>query len=142
MELEVLRWAVHDPGALTPWPHATTFAAPVHTEAFECLSSTTDFNGALRVATERGDDVVVALLHRLAVEEPVHEALDVLAQLIKGATNRALTPLAQLPADHPDALIVPTLVQQRENLNEPELRTAALDVLVPWLESWGTRPIP
>ncbi len=142
MELEVLRWAVHEPAALTPWPHATTFSNGGHAEIFECLSSTTDYSGALRMANERGDEQVVALLHRLAVEEPVHEALDVLAQLIKAATNRALTLLAQLPADHPDASLVGTLVQNRESLNDPEARAVALDVLVPWLESWGTRPIP
>ena len=144
-ELELLKWAVHEPDALVPWPSASLFAIPVYAEAFNCLASTADFPSAMRLAAERGEEQVISLLHRVAVEEPQGEAQDVLIQFVRLATTRAVDDLCQLPADHPDAAIVATLKHLAEALSDPvdpEVRARALDQLVPWLDTWRNRLNP
>ena len=69
-EEDVLRWAIHEPGAGADWLDASLFVDPVARAAFEQLSSAAELHEAL--ATSEGD--VRALLERLAVEEPEADA--------------------------------------------------------------------
>jgi len=95
-ELEALRLAVHSPDRVLPRLRAVLFADGLHRRAFESIELASSATAAIDAADERGEDDVVDLLRRLAVEEPV-EPTDggdlvtaVVAQLIRQATRAVL----------------------------------------------------
>ncbi len=65
-ELDVLRWAVHEPAMVADWLEAALFHDPRARGAFELLAEASTFQEAL----ERSSGEVRELLERLAVEEP------------------------------------------------------------------------
>ena len=69
-ELDVLRWAVHEPELVVDWLDARLFADPVARGAFEAIASTDDCHECARPsATAR----CASCCERLAVEEPVDD---------------------------------------------------------------------
>lgn len=65
-ELDLLRWAIHEPNLVADWLDEVLFDDPTARAVYEQLASTSSFNDALETST---DDVRV-VLERLAVEEP------------------------------------------------------------------------
>jgi hypothetical protein len=66
-ELDVLRWAVHEPQLVADWLDETLFLDPTARGAYDLLVSSQDMHEAIDAA----DGAVRQLLERLAVEEPV-----------------------------------------------------------------------
>jgi DNA primase len=73
-EIDLLRWAVHEPPVVNEWLQPELFLSPVAREAFVVLAGHKDFHEALAAA----EGATRRLLERLAVEEPTddeHETL-------------------------------------------------------------------
>jgi len=66
-ELDLLRWAIHEPEMVAAWIDAPLFADPTARAAFELLAASDTFHGALAASEGPTRD----LLERLAVEEPL-----------------------------------------------------------------------
>jgi len=139
--LEALRLAVHRPEAvgdrLVPW----LFADPRQRAVFEALLAAEDLHEAVGLA-ERADPEAGALLRRLAVEEPVAEADDVVAQLIRVAVLRALRSLEGRARQAPEqaADLARQAQQVRAALERLEADPAdreAAGSLVAWLAGRG-----
>ena len=65
-ELDVLRWAIHEPEMVADWLDAALFSDPTAKRVFVLLAGSATFRDALDLA----DDDARDLLERLAVEEP------------------------------------------------------------------------
>jgi hypothetical protein len=65
-ELDVLRWAVHEPALVADWLDEALFLDPVARGAYDLLVSTADMHHAI----DQAEGPVRHLLERLAVEEP------------------------------------------------------------------------
>jgi len=68
-ELDVLRWAIHEPELVSDWLDEALLQDPLARAAYHRLATTSSFNDAL----EGSDPEVRALLERLGVEEPATE---------------------------------------------------------------------
>ena len=66
-ELDVLRWAIHEPDLLADWVDEVLFSDPITKDAYHRLAATPSITDAI----EGSDPEVQALLERLAVEEPL-----------------------------------------------------------------------
>jgi DNA primase len=66
-ELDLLRWAIHEPEMVADWIEAPLFGDPQARAVFELLAGSHTFHDALAVSEGETRD----LLERLAVEEPV-----------------------------------------------------------------------
>ncbi|MFM8304839.1 MAG: DNA primase [Actinomycetota bacterium] len=66
-ELDLLRWAIHEPEIVADWIEAPLFADPQARAVFELLMRSHTFHDAL----DASDGTTRALLERLAVEEPI-----------------------------------------------------------------------
>jgi DNA primase len=66
-ELDLLRWAIHEPGMVADWIDGSLFADPRARDAFALLAGSQTFHEALDAS--EGD--IRDLLERLAVEEPM-----------------------------------------------------------------------
>ncbi len=99
-ELDVLRWAIHEPAVVADWVEASLFSDSVARAALNHLVDAPTFHEAL----ERADGEERDLLDRLAVEEPVakdeHQIVALQAVAIL-AEQRART-LAGRTDDTPD----------------------------------------
>ncbi|HEY5165563.1 MAG TPA: DNA primase [Acidimicrobiia bacterium] len=65
-ELDLLRWAIHEPELIADWLNETLLQDPLARAAYHRLANSPSFADAL----DGTDDDVRALLERLAVEEP------------------------------------------------------------------------
>jgi DNA primase len=65
-ELDLLRWAIHEPEMVADWLDAALFADPTARSIFELLAGSDTFRDALDASDGEARD----LLERLAVEEP------------------------------------------------------------------------
>jgi DNA primase len=65
-ELDILRWAIHQPELVADWLDASLFFDPAARRVFELLNETSTFHEAV----DASDDASRQLLQRLAVEEP------------------------------------------------------------------------
>jgi DNA primase len=65
-ELDLLRWAIHEPEMVADWLDAVLFADPTAGRVFELLATSDTFRDALDASDGEERD----LLERLAVEEP------------------------------------------------------------------------
>jgi DNA primase len=69
-ELDLLRWAIHEPELVADWLDASLFADPTARAVYELLAQSATFREAIDASEGEARDV----LERLAVEEPVGDA--------------------------------------------------------------------
>jgi len=139
--LEALRLAVHRPELVAHRLESVLFVDPVQRAAFDVLAEADDVHDALAVA-ERGEAQVGQLLRRLMVEEPSADADDVIMQLVRIASRRALADVeaqARLsPDDLPElARVAASVRRDLEDLEDPDAGAAATDRLLAWLAGSG-----
>lgn len=84
--LEVLRLAVNRPEAVIDWLDEVLFDDTVHLEAYRALVQ----SATIHEAIESSPPEAAALLSKLAVEEPVDDALDPVALLVRATGLRQL----------------------------------------------------
>ena len=102
-EVDLLRWAIHEPELVVDWLNAPLFTDPVVRRAFECVAEARDFHEALDAC----DGESRVLLERLAVEEPIVDAepetlpARLLANSVEPVAKRVLASLVR--ADDPRA---------------------------------------
>ena len=101
--LEALRLAIHRPELVTRGLESVLFPDPVQRAALAALLEHDDLHQAVDAA-ERDDPDVARLLRRLSVEEPAADADDVIVQLVRNATRRALADLEVEARLSPDTL--------------------------------------
>ncbi|MGH9057233.1 MAG: DNA primase [Acidimicrobiales bacterium] len=85
-ELEALRLAVHRPEEVADRLELVLFAHPLARAAFEALSEAATLHEAIEAADPQAAD----LIQRLAVEDSVAEAGDVMVRLVERAGQRCL----------------------------------------------------
>jgi DNA primase len=139
--LEALRLAVHAPDSVAARLEPFLFADPIQRQVFEALQEAEDLRDALEIAEEHDDDVA-GLLRRLIVEEPRADADDVVAQLVRIASRRALADVEAQARLSPDAFsrLAPLTARVRHDLDElddPGTGIAAADRLLAWLAGDG-----
>ncbi len=133
-ELDLLRWAIHQPKLVVDWLDASLFADPVARDAFELLAEASTFRAAL----DEANGPVRALLERLAVEEPAADdepegivADRLMANTAEPAAQRLLTALVR-DSDDRASLVKSTLdhlVHSREVGDWPAARGAAQQLI-------------
>ncbi len=130
--LEALRFAIHRPEEVFARLEDVLFLDEVQREAFCVLAGSDDLHAALAAAPER----VRELLVRLAVEEPVGVADDVVLQLVRNASRRALGELAHAAAGDPSvATEAAEAASWLHSLDDPVSGSAATERLVAWLRA-------
>ncbi|HMK98557.1 MAG TPA: hypothetical protein VK428_00040, partial [Acidimicrobiales bacterium] len=135
--LEALRLAVHRPDSVAARLEPFVFLDPLQRHAFEILAETEDLQQALDLAEER-DPELAGLLRRLMVEEPTADADDVVVQLVRIASRRALADVETEARLSPDAIerLAPVIAQVRADLDDLDEATGgiiAADRLLAWL---------
>lgn len=135
--LEALRLAVHQPEAVADRLDTVLFADPLQRAAYEALAGAQSLQEALEAA-EIEDPEVAQLLRRLVVEEPAADADDVIVQLVRIASRRALSDVQAQARLAPDdvasaAELIGTVRLDLEDLDVPEQAVAAADRLLAWL---------
>ncbi|HAM01955.1 MAG TPA: DNA primase [Acidimicrobiaceae bacterium] len=139
--LEALRLAVHTPERVAERLEPFLFADPLQRRAFETLASAESLQSAMDAAIT--DDELSGLLRRLVVEEPVAEADDVIVQLVRIASRRALAELQAEARVSPDdvARLAPLIARVRRDLDDldsdDEASLVAADRLLAWLAGEG-----
>ncbi|MCK4176485.1 DNA primase [Aciditerrimonas ferrireducens] len=139
--LEALRLAVHRPEAVGDRLDPCLFADPTQRQVLGALLAAEDLHEAIGLAEET-DPAAAALLRRLAVEEPVAEVDDVVAQLVRVAVQRALRALEAEARRSPEraAELAQEANQVRstlERLDEQPADREAVEGLVAWLAGRG-----
>lgn len=135
--LEALRLAVHDPETVAEHLEPFLFSDPVQRRVFEALQSAEDLQHALAIAEEDGP-AVSQLLRRLMVEEPNAGADDVVVQLVRISSRRALADVEAQARRSPEAVsqLAPITARVRRDLEDLDQRAggiAAADRLLAWL---------
>jgi len=135
--LEALRLAVHEPELVAQRLEPVLFADETQRAAFEVLLASQNLHEALELAEERGEDVAV-LLRRLAVEEPLADPDDVVVQLVRFASRRALVEIDAQARLSPDSFVELATLSSRikkdlEELEDPGLVNEAAERLLAWL---------
>ncbi|MEY2417864.1 MAG: primase [Actinomycetota bacterium] len=125
-ESEALKVAIHRPETVAGKLHEALFTDPAHHDAFLALAS----GAPVTEAIENAPPDAAALLHRLAVDDIDADPDDVLAGLVRVATDAAL---ARLPKTLESTPTIAWLKQTREQLHDEELRSEATVALVAWL---------
>jgi hypothetical protein len=99
-ELDLLRWAIHEPELVADWLDAELFGDPTARAVFELLAQSATFRDALDASEGEARDV----LERLAVEEPMAdgEPETVTARLLVNAVEPRGTELLQRLLDDGD----------------------------------------
>jgi DNA primase len=92
-EMDLLRWAIHEPEMVADWIDVSLFADPQARAVFELLAESHTFHDALDASVGPTRD----LLERLAVEEPIadDEPATVAARLLVNAAEPRGTELLQ-----------------------------------------------
>jgi DNA primase len=141
--LEALRLVVHSPGGIVDRLDPLLFADERQRKAFEALRSTGDLHRAIEATEDDAPDVAL-LLRRLAVEEPVANADDVVVQLVWIASRRALADLESEARLSPAAVselapVAARVSRDVQELEERESAIAAADRLLAWLVERGEK---
>lgn len=139
--LEALRLAVHRPESVVDRLEPHLFSDPLQRHAFEALLAADSLQEALDAAEEE-DYELASLLRRLVVEEPSADADDVVVQLVRIASRRALGDLQAQARLSPDAVtsLAPLIARVRadlDDLDDSEGAVAAADRLLAWLSGGG-----
>lgn len=141
-ELEALRLAIHRPEEVAPRLEAVLFDHPLARAAFDVLSQATTFHQAVEAADPQTAD----LLQRLAAEDAISSADDVMIRLAERAGHRALRDLqsemrqvsASEQASYPPIIAWLKLTLEEIRSEEPSSRHSAVEAeerLVRWLVS-------
>jgi DNA primase len=133
-EIEALRLAIHQPELVADRLEDVLFADELHLAAFRALVEAEELHDAIAHA----DPGAAALLQRLAVDEAVADADDVVARLVEQAVDRALTELKSEAGASDDRFAELSAVTgwvklAREQLRESEESIEAANRLVAWL---------
>jgi DNA primase len=139
--LEALRMAVHRPETVAHRLEPVLFADPVQRHAFSVLAESESLHEAIALAEEE-DPEVAGLLRRLTVEEPTADADDVVVQLVRIASRRALAGVeAQARLSPQDVVrLAPVVARVRgdlEELDRLDAGVAAAQRLLAWLSEGG-----
>jgi DNA primase len=130
--LEALRLAIHRPEEVFARLEDVLFLDEVQREAFCALAGSDDLHAALAAASGQAQ----ALLARLAVEEPVGVADEVVLQLVRNASRRALGELTRAAAGDPGvATEAAEAASWLHGLDDPASGRAAAERLVAWLRA-------
>jgi DNA primase len=135
--LEALRLAVHRPEAVAERLEPVLFADPLQRQAFVVLAEAESLHEAIALA-EEDDPEVAGLLRRLTVEEPSADADDVVVQLVRTASRRALADVEAQARLSPEEVgrLAPVVARVRgdlEELDRPDTGVAAAQRLLAWL---------
>ncbi len=134
--LEALRLAIHRPEEVFARLEAVLFLDEVQREAFSALARSDDLHAALASAPGEAR----ALLARLAVEEPVGAADEVVLQLVRNASRRSLTELTRSAAADPVAATeAAEAASWLHGLDDPESGRTSAERLVAWLRARESR---
>jgi hypothetical protein len=127
--------AIHNPEAVAHLLEEVLFDDPLHLAAFRMLLGAS----TLTEAIDRADPEVAPLLYRLAVEEPdpTAEPDDVLAQLVRLASMRAIAAIEAEVRLNPRAVNLGWAMQHIEALGDSDRRVEAAAQLVAWLSGEG-----
>ena len=140
-EMDLLRWAIHEPEMVADWIDAPLFADPQAHAVFELLASSHTFHDAL----DASDGATRDLLERLAVEEPAadDEPETIAGRLLVNAAEprgrEVLQQLLDTGDDHASEvkLLLDELAHDREMGDWGQAREAALRLV-----AWVTRRPP
>ncbi|HEX6578615.1 MAG TPA: hypothetical protein VF082_09625, partial [Jiangellaceae bacterium] len=131
--LEVLRHAVHDPGAVARWLGPELFDDPVQLGAYQALLAADTHADALASA----EPPVADLLARLLVTEPESQALDAVRLLHMEVARREIAAVrleAATDADGTRALTdLATLTRIIDGLRNGQTAAVSADRLLAWL---------
>jgi DNA primase len=131
-ELEALRMAVLRPADVAHRLEEVLFVDDVNLAAYQALVGAATLHEAIEAATPEA----AALLQRLAVEDTTAEPDDVLALLVRAATQRVISELEADARATGSVEFAPTmgwLKQGIADLDEPATRVEAESRLLPWL---------
>jgi len=139
--LEALRLAVHNPELVADRLEVVLLSDPLQAAALVALGEADSLHEAVEAA-EDDQPEVAQLLRRLAVEEPSADADDVIVQLVRIASRRALADMESQARLAPDAVseLAPVTLRVRgdlEDLDHPDRAVAAADRLLAWLTRKG-----
>lgn len=135
--LEALRLVVHDREKVAHRLDALLFADPLQRAAFEAFDAAGSLHDAVEAADQQ-DPSVAQLLRRVAVEEPAADADDVIVQLVRNASRRALGEVSSQARIKPDAVgelaeVIARVRLDLDDLDDPTRAAAAADRLLAWL---------
>jgi DNA primase len=132
--LEVLRHAVHDPGAVGRWLDEALFDDPVQLGAYRALVAT----GSPGEAQAGAPPAVADLLARLRVDEPTSDPFDAVRLLHMEVTRREVAAIRLAAAATTDGTRALTdladLTRIMDGLRNPQTAAASADRLLAWLE--------
>jgi DNA primase len=132
--LEVLRHAVHDPGAVGRWLDEALFDDPVQLGAYRALIAA----GGPAEAQAGAPPAVADLLARLRVDEPTSEPFDAVRLLHMEVTRREVAAIRLAAAATTDGTRALTdlavLTRIMDGLRNPQTAAASADRLLAWLE--------
>jgi len=94
-ELDVLRWAIHEPGLVTDWLDESLFLNATTRNAYRLLLEHDDVHDAIDAA----DGATRTMLERLAVEEPDANTKDERSVIRARLIANTVAPVAQAIAD-------------------------------------------
>jgi DNA primase len=139
--LEALRLVLHDRDLMMGRLEPALFADETQRAAFEILRARPDPHEAIKIA-EDADEDVAGLVRRLAVEEPSAEPDDVVVQLVRFASRRALAGIDSQARLSPESFAELASVSARmkkavEELDEPDRANSAAQRLLAWLVERG-----
>ncbi|MGH9029818.1 MAG: toprim domain-containing protein, partial [Acidimicrobiales bacterium] len=135
--LEALRLLLHRPDDVSERLEPVLFSDVTQRSALEVLRSCEDIHDAIETAESR-EPQVASLVRRLTVEEPSADADDVVVQLVRFASRRALVELdaqARLsPSRFAELAATSASVKKNiEELDEPDSAASATQWLLAWL---------
>jgi DNA primase len=130
---EVLRHAIHDPGAVSRWLAAELFDDPAQAGVYHALLGADTHAAALASAPPE----VADLLARLLVEEPTSEPFDAVRRLLTEVARRRIRTLRLVGAttgDPTEALSELAFLNRAiDDLRDPNAAADAADRLLAWL---------
>jgi hypothetical protein len=130
---EVLRHAIHNPGAVSRWLAGNLFDDPVQAGVYHALLESDTHAGALETAPPRVSD----LLARLLVEEPTSEPFDAVRRLLTEVARRRIGTLRLVgaTADDPAQALSELAFLNRaiDDLRDPAAAADSADRLLAWL---------
>ncbi len=132
--LEVLRLAVNRPESVVDWLDECLFDEPLHVETFRQLVACPTIHEAIESASPE----VAALLSRLAVEEPVEDALDPVLLVLRGTGRRLLA--VEKSAEVPDLNRLAALARLVDAIGRDEAGLAAARDLLTFASGTGGNP--
>jgi DNA primase len=161
-EENLLATVIHEPESVIDYCTESIFASALHARAFTVLMESGDVGLAIdrlegddgtvfdaetevvddgaaptgQAASTFSPDDLISLLQRLAVEECPADAPDIAALVVSAAVSRVVDHLRRNPS-LPAAAELGWLRLQQMQLIEPDSRSDALRLLVPWFQTWG-----